>query len=825
MERIFIHIYRFFRKRKVLLYTVLAVTTAVFLFFGLQVRYEEDISELLPQTDAATERGLAFGDLKVKDKIFLLFHPVGEEEEGFAGIEPSILASYTDDFFGNLLEKDKHTGYIDNILYRIDDDLAVMGLDYVLSHVPSFIDDSCYTVFDSLITPEAIKTGMEKNAALVASDEDGSLSTMVGYDPLSLRSALTDKGRELKDGLGGYAVIDGHLFTPDSTTALGFLAPGFKSFDSKSGTRLIEMLESEIQEFNGKHSDVEVLFHGAPVQSVFNSRKIKSDLLLTIGISLAVICILLGICMRGKSTLPILLFPVAYGTIFSLACIWFIKGSISLMAMGIGAIVLGVALSYSLHVITHYKYVTSPEQVIREQTTPVCLGCITTIGAFAGLLFTESELLRDFGIFASLAMTGTTLASLIFVPHMFIPSRNRKSEQAFAILDKINAYPYDRNKFLVTAILAVFAVSLFTSRKVVFDSDLKNIGYNNPEVMRAKELYERKNNGGLISMYFASAADRLDTAIENNAGIVSVLDSLRNEGLVSSFSKVSELLVSTAEQERRIEKWNDYWSADRLSSVRKDISRYADASGLDPDMFEPFFIMTECGYEPESIYEAGIIPDNLMCNYVEESEDKFMVFTSVKMDESAKQTVCREVAARPGAVVIDPFFYTNDMVEVIHNDFNMILGISSAFVFLVLLLSFRNFWIALIAFLPMSMSWIIVQGIMQMAGIEFNLINIVISTFIFGIGVDYSIFIMDGLTSGRHGGNRELLQYHKTAILFSATVLIVVVGSLVFAGHPAIRSIGVTTLIGMTSTILITYAIEPLLYRVYLRIGKKKERI
>ena len=41
----------------------------------------------------------------------------------------------------------------------------------------------------------------------------------------------------------------------------------------------------------------------------------------------------------------------------------------------------------------------------------------------------------------------------------------------------------------------------------------------------------------------------------------------------------------------------------------------------------------------------------------------------------------------------------------------------------------------------------------------------------------------------------------------------VVVVALLFAVHPSIHSIGVSTLIGMTATILITYTLEPFLFR------------
>ena len=124
---------------------------------------------------------------------------------------------------------------------------------------------------------------------------------------------------------------------------------------------------------------------------------------------------------------------------------------------------------------------------------------------------------------------------------------------------------------------------------------------------------------------------------------------------------------------------------------------------------------------------------------------------------------------------------------------------------------------SLLAFLPMFLSWYVLQGAMVLLGLEFNMLNIMISTFVFGIGVDYSIFVMDGLISKNKYSSYRLLLCHKTAISFSAFSILVVTASLLFAVHPAISSIGVITLIGMTSTILLTYALQPLLFRLIMK--------
>ena len=62
---------------------------------------------------------------------------------------------------------------------------------------------------------------------------------------------------------------------------------------------------------------------------------------------------------------------------------------------------MGIALSYSIHVLAHSNHIHDPRQVVAELAYPLTVGSFTTIGAFLGLLFTRSQLLHDFGLFAA----------------------------------------------------------------------------------------------------------------------------------------------------------------------------------------------------------------------------------------------------------------------------------------------------------------------------------------------------------------------------------------------------------------------------------------
>ena len=192
----------------------------------------------------------------------------------------------------------------------------------------------------------------------------------------------------------------------------------------------------------------------------------------------------------------------------------------------------------------------------------------------------------------------------------------------------------------------------------------------------------------------------------------------------------------------------------------------------------------------------------------------YLCYTSVRCadNDSVYNRICKAVASRPNQLVLDAYYYTTDNLVQLNHDFNVLQWLSMVFVLIVLMLSFRFRWKpTLLSFLPIVMSWIVVLGAMDLFGMRFNLVNVIISTFIFGIGVDYSIFVMTGLMAG--GEESKMLAYHKTAIFFSALILIITVGSMLLAVHPAIKSVGFATLVGLLAAVLLSYTLQPALYR------------
>ena len=316
MHKVFIPIYRFFKSRQVLMYLVMAVTFVVFATFGLQLHFEEDISKLLPTS--SVESQLAFGSIGLKDKVFI--QVTSSEGE----LAPEEIGALTDDFMDLLFEKDADHHYISNILYKMEPEMALNALDFVLEHLPSFVDTSAYAAFGQAMVPEVAAAQMQADYDLLMNDETGDALQMIAYDPLNLKDAVI--GDLLQGAMGGYNILDGHFFCADSTVAIAYLAPAFKTLDSKAARDFARLMTQAQREFETLHPEAKVLVHGDPIGSVSNAGRIRSDLVVTVGISLVLILILLGLCFKSLAFMWKLLLPIVYGTAFSLAVIYWYRG-------------------------------------------------------------------------------------------------------------------------------------------------------------------------------------------------------------------------------------------------------------------------------------------------------------------------------------------------------------------------------------------------------------------------------------------------------------------------------------------------------------------
>ena len=831
MTELFIKIYQYFKYHRALMWLSMVLLFVIVGFFSSQIHLEEDLNKLMPSSknpDGTTK--MAFADLRIKDKTFLLFEARTKNGDAInpKAVNDDIVNNLTtvcDAFVDSLLATDTDTAnkIIGDIFYTIPEDIMLDGISFMQENVPSYIDTSAYSAFDTLLTIQHMDKQMAQNAEDLKGEFGEMFPELIQSDPIGMRTVLMRQMESMMQATGGsYKTINDHFFVRDSTVCVAFISPAFSATNTGQGSQLFINLNNLIEKFQKTNPDVKISYHGTPASGYYNSSTIKGDLTSTIAWSLIIVLVVLFICMRNWNTIPLLILPVAFGALFGLSMMYFIKGQFSLLALGIGAIVLGVAMSYVLHILTHYKYVDDPEAVLRDETKPVLLGCLTTIGSFMGLIFIKTDLLQDFGLFAAFAIVGTTIFALVYLPHLMVLEKNKVNKKAFAFIDRINNYPFERKKPLlyVIGVITVVCIAFYIVKGTDFDADMGNLGYLSDNTEYSEALLRDKTYTADKSKYFATQGKTMEEALNNFSLLSAKLDSLQKIGLVKDYTHTNVIFVPLKVQQERIDAWKSYWSPERLAKVKSLIAKTAPSAGLAANSFQPFYDLVEADYTPTSLYDAGIIPPGYQSTLMEQTAaGDYLCFTSVRCANDSIRSknsdynrICDAIANEPNMMVLDTYYYTTDGLNDLNHDFNILQWVSMAFVFVVLLFSFHfNLKHTILGFAPILLSWLIVLGAMAMFGVRFNLINIIISTFIFGIGVDYSIFIMNGLISGKTSSN--VLAYHKTAIFFSAFILIVTVASMLFANHPAIKSVGFATLVGMISAVVLSYVVQPAVFR------------
>ena len=212
--------------------------------------------------------------------------------------------------------------------------------------------------------------------------------------------------------------------------------------------------------------------------------------------------------------------------------------------------------------------------------------------------------------------------------------------------------------------------------------------------------------------------------------------------------------------------------------------------GFNKKAFARFFNLLDKKFEPVGPGQLSAIDKLYLDNFTIVTDTLAAVINVIKVnnDQQSLQRVYHALENRSGFWLIDKRIITSEFITILKDNLNKLILISLSFVFVVLLLSYGRIELTIVTMIPVFFSWLWTVGIMGILGISFNIFNVIILTFIFGLGIDYSIFIMRGLLQEYKYGIRDISSY-KVSVIISAITTLLGIGVLIFARHPALRSI------------------------------------
>lgn len=811
MNRIVIAFYEFFKTRKSLFYSILVSLFVVLGYFASQITLQKDITKMIPDDAETIGYKSAIQNIRILDKIIVSF------EADSAGMEDSLIAC-AEKFVADFKADSSASALVSDIRYRIDEERMAGVYDLIYSNLPIYLTPEDYTHIDSITTEAAVKESIERNYHKLISPASLVLKQFVLKDPLSISSSAFVKlqGMQAEEN---YELHDGYIFRKDKKTLVLFLSPLHAPNNTERNGILVDAIDRTLAGTTKQYSELNGSYFGAAAVAVANARQIESDIKV---IATAAMVIILGFLFffYRRWSLPLLMItPVVFGGVFSLGLIYFIQGSISAIAIGAGSVIIGIALDYSFHVFAHYQHTRNIKSVVSDVAVPMMIGSVSTVGAFFSLLYVHSDILSDFGLFAGLCLIGASVFSLLFLPHLIETFAKAPADEsavpqrkAEAFLLKLIARKAETNKWFVAAVLVLTGVFVFYSNRVTFDSDLSQINYM-PDELKAAEnkLYQSDTTRGK-SVFFIFRGKDISEALYRNEQALGIIDYLKEQNHIHRYAGISGLLPSDSIQLQRIAYWNTYWTPQKIAQVQGYITRYSVELGFNANAFNPFFESLATKHTVMNAAHRAFMQDVFLKDYVQTDSNGVAVLASMRVPTTMSDDIYLAFSGIEGITILDRQLFYNKFLLIVKDDFNQILMSSSMLVFMILLISYGRLELTLISFLPMIISWFWILGLMGIFDIHFNIVNIIISTFVFGLGDDYSIFITDGLQKKYTEGKDNLPSY-KVSIFLSAFTTIVAMGALIFAKHPALKSIALISIIGIACVLLISYTIIPLLFR------------
>ena len=687
-----------------------------------RLHYEEDIAGFLP-IDRSDNRQTEFMESVLRqNSVAVIFR----SNSSGVNTDDEVIAAM--DLFEELWFENDTLSLVPDMSALADESMAMELIQFVQEHYASFLSSADYIRMDSLLNePEYVERQLESDRRSLQMLSGSFTANTIPYDPLNLFSnillGLADAG-----GSGDYRMVNGHIMHRMEPAGLLLFESPFGDSESGRNAQIVKLVEMTGDEVTAR-TGIQVSAVGAPVIAVTNADRIKRDSILAVGLAVIGILAVLLYSFRRLDYIFWIAATLLFGAVFSLGVIGCIKDSVSIIVIGIGSVIVGIAANYPLHFLHSLRDTADNRASLREMVVPLLVGNITTVSAFLCLLFLKAQAMHDLALFGSFMLAGTIIFSLVFLP-VFAKAGGKpaRTENEF----RERSSDHGRLGRIVSPVVILITVAmLIWGGTTGFDTNLNHINYMTQQQK--------------ADMEFLSG-------------------SVGYEG-VDKLSVLAGMLAPESEKETLRQNWTEFWQLH--SDIVTQLENKAREAGFTEGAFGPFV---------ESVHT---VPDVVSAQDV----------TPVNMSEVMAS-----------------------LVSSLSQDFNTVLFLCGFIVFVFLWISFGRLEIALISFLPLTVGWIWILSIMNMLGIQFNIVSIILATFIFGQGDDYTIFITEGLMH-EYAYGRRTLDDRRESVILSAVIMFIGIGTLIFAKHPAMRSLAEITMLGMFVVVVMAHFLPEWLFR------------
>lgn len=566
---------------------------------------------------------------------------------------------------------------------------------------------------------------------------------------------------------------------------------------------IIDVLQAKVDAFEEKYK-MDVRVSGMPYIRTLNAQSIVDEIGLFIGAALFVTSFIFFLFFRSFRATFISLIVVCIGVMWTFGIIGLLNYEITVLTALIPPLIIVIGIPNCIFLINKYQHevkshgnkVKSLQRVITKVGNATLMTNLTTASGFATFVLTESTLLKEFGLVASLSIVGIFLLCLLVIPiiYTFLPypkdrhleHLNKRWIDGFVnwiermVKEHRIAIYFTTIILLVASIIGMYQIKISGSliedmpKKTEFFQDIRFFEEEFNGVMPLEIMVDTKRKKGVMKLATLKRMNELEE-------LITEIPELSRPVSVVSLVKYSKQAYYNG---------NPKYFQLPTSQENSFILSYVKNSSSDVDLLKSFVDSTG-QYARITTYMKDIGTDK-MEDIEDDLQDKI---NSVFPAENYSVTMTGK------ALVFQKG--TNYLVK------NLIISLALAIFLISLFMAymFRSLRMILVSLLPNILPLLITAGIMGYVGVPIKPSTILVFSIAFGISVDDTIHFLAKYRQELQANNWKIRKsvyaaLRETGVSMFYTSIVLFFGFSVFI----ISSFGGTVALGALVSITLLFA-------------------
>lgn len=621
---------------------------------------------------------------------------------------------------------------------------------------------------------------------------------LVATDPLNLRELVFARLAPLAPGAGA-RFYRGGILSADGTHLLVSARPRQPGSDTEQARQLAQFFAEAEQALRASHRgqtpEPRLTVVGAHRAALDNEEIIRHDVQLALLLSTAGIGLLLFFTFPRPLLGVLALLPSLVGTAAAFFVYSLFFDSISILVLGFGGALISITVDFGITylLLLDRPHATSGREVAHElRMIGGRMALLTTAGAFLVLSGSGFPMFRELGVFTALGFAGTYLYVTLIFPRIF--ARMPPGPERPLPLRRLVQWLGSRGWTGALVALALFCVLLPFARPV-FHISLQDMSSVRAATREDEARFSATWGDGGGRVYLMTRAETLAALQRQNDILLQRVEEDMQAGRIHSAFVPSMLFPGPKRSSANLRDWRAFWTPERVALLQKGLAEAGEKAGFARDAFVPFFRLLQIGSVSAHPEPPPALLPLLSIRPADDGQGGYIQFIGLQPDTAYAPAALFQRYSDSASIFDGPYF-AQRLGEILFGTFLRGLALIVAMVALFHLLFSLNPRLTALTLLPPLFAFVCTLGTLWLIGHPLDIPALMLAIIIFGMGDDYAVYTVYGYQWFRDDQSPSYLLVRTTVFMAAASSLIGF-GVLCFAEHSLLRSVGLTSVLGI----------------------------